>query len=233
MENVRALLAVSPDAPLPDQSDAVSADAIILVHPQDEGAYVAAAERVSEAIDLGAPVYLAIPTIDSGRCRAYLRHALQPGVYGVAVQTAASIDQLRYLESLLEDLEQRARIRPGLTAIAAGFHDPRALNIMADALSAMRSSADRIAWIAYDHTEMAESLGVPTDSPTVAVARAQAVITAAAFDLPIVYGSPSEAEYAASLGFRGCATGEPAELARLHAIFTQPESESDAVEKGS
>ena len=225
MDDVRALLVVIPDAPLPNPSDAADADAVILVHPQDESAWPASVQRVAEAVALNAPVYLALPPIGSGRCRGYLRQTLQPGVSGVAVQTAASVDQLRYLESLLEDLELRAGIRPGLTAMAMGFHDSRAINIMSEALSAMRDSADRMTWIAYDDAEMAKSLGVPTGSPTVAAARAQVVLTAAAFDLPVVYGSPAEAEHAASLGFRGCATDDPADLARLRAIFTRPESD--------
>ena len=172
-----------------------------------------------------------LPPLASGRSRAYLRQTLQPGVYGVAVQTAASVDQLRYLEGLLEEQELRAEIRPGLTAIAVGFHDPRAINIMSDALAAMRDSADRLTWIAYNHVELAESLGVAPDSPTVAAGGAQVILSAAAFDLPVVYGEPAEAEQAAALGFRGCATDDPRDLSRLRATFPhhvpEPKSEED------
>ena len=227
MDDVRALLAVLPDAPLPGEAEVEHADAVIVVFPQDESEYGAAAERVAAAIELGPPVYVVIPPLDSGLARTYLGSALQPGVYGVAVQTAASVDQLRYLEGVLEELEIRAGIRPGLTAMAIGFHDPRAINIMSDCLSAMRDSADRMTWIAYDHVEMAQSLGVQPDSATVAMAGSQVVMTAAAFDLPVVYGSPPEAEYAASLGFRGCATGDPSDLAALKEIFTRPEPDED------
>ena len=171
--------------------------------------------------------------LDSGLTRGYLRSVLQPGVYGVAVQTAASVDQLRYLEGVLEELEQRAGIRPGLTAMAVGFHDPRAINIMSDCLSAMRDSAARMTWIAYNHVEMAESLGVQPDSATVALASSQVAMTAAAFDLPVVYGSPPDAEYAASLGFRGCATAEASDLEGLKVIFTRPNSEPDEDEEES
>ena len=233
MDDVRALLAVLPEAPLPSEAEVEHADALIIVFPQDESEYAAAAERVSSAIELGPPIYVVIPPLDSGLARKYLQSTLQPGVYGVAVQTAASVDQLRYLEGVLEELEIRADIRPGLTAMAVGFHDPRAINIMSDCLSAMRDSADRMTWIAFDHVECAASLGVEPDSATVTWASSQVVATAAAFKLPVVYGSPPDAAYAAGLGFRGCATGDPADLEMLRATFPRPESEPDADEEES
>lgn len=233
MDNVRAMFVVLPDAPLPDQSEVDAADGLILVHPQDETDYPLATERVAAALQIGPPVYLVSPTLDSGQTRSYLQHALQPGVYGVAVQTAASVDQLRYLEGVLEGLELRAGIRPGLTAMAVGFHDPRAIDIMSECLAAMRDSSDRMTWIAYDHVEMAESLGVQPDSPTVATASSNVIITAAAYNLPVVYGSPPDAEYASSLGFRGCATGELSDLEGLRATFTRLEPETDEDEEDS
>lgn len=233
MDDVRALLAVLPDAPLPSQAEVAHADALIIVFPQDESEYSAAAERIGAAIQLGPPVYVVIPRLDSGLARTYLQHALLPGVYGVAVQTAASVDQLRYLEGVLEELEIRAGIRPGLTAMAVGFHDPRAINIMSDCLSAMRDSSARMTWIAFDHVEFAESVGVQPDSATVTWASSQVVMTAAAFDLPVVYGSPPDAEYAASLGFRGCATGDPGDLEHLRAVFARPEPATDDDEEDS
>ncbi len=233
MDNVRALLVLLPDTPLPDPVSVEYADALILVPPQDESEFGAATERVAAALQLGPPVYLVIPALDSGLTRKYLMATLQDGVYGVATQSAASIDQLRYLEGVLEELEIRAGIRPGLTAMAVGFHDPRAINIMSAALAAMRDSADRMTWIAYNDVELAESLAVAPDSATVAVAGSNVVLTAAAFDLPVVYGSPSDAEHAAALGFRGCATADAAELEGLRAIFSRPESESAADEEDS
>lgn len=233
MDDVRALLAVLPDTPLPSEAEVEHADALIIVFPQEESEYEAAGERVAAAIELGPPVYVVIPPLDSGLARKYLQSTLRPGVYGVAVQAAASVDQLRYLEGVLEELEIRADIRPGLTAMAVGFHNPRSINIMPDCLSAMRDSAERMTWIAFDHVEMAESMGVPPDSATVAFASSQVVMTAAAFDLPVVYGSPPDAEYAASLGFRGCATGDPRDLGQLRTVFPRPEPTSDGDEEES
>ena len=233
MDDVRALLVLLPDTPIPDAATLEYADGLILVPPQDESDFSTVRERVSAAIELGPPLYLVIPALDSGLTRTYLQSALQSGVYGVAVQTAASVDQLRYLEGILEEVEIREGIRPGLTAMAVGFHDPRAINIMSEALAAMRDSADRMTWIAYDEAQFAESLGVAPDSATVAVGGSNVVLTAAAFDLPVVFGLPSDAERAAALGFRGCATDDPAELEGLRSIFSRPESESTTDEEDS
>ena len=109
MDDVRAMLVVLPESPLPAASDAEGASALILVPPADESDYKSAGRRAADAVKLGAPVYLVLPPLASGQSRAYLRQTLQPGVYGVAVQTAASVDQLRYLEGLLEEQELRAR----------------------------------------------------------------------------------------------------------------------------
>ncbi len=233
MDNVRALLVLLPDTPLPAAADVEHADALILVHPPEQSQYPAAAERTDAALQLGPPVYLIIPPIDSGLARPYLQHTLQPGVYGVGVQTIASVDQLRYLEGVLEELELRANIRPGLTAMAVGFHDPRALNLMSAALQTMRDSAERMTWIAFDQPALAESLGVPPESDTVTAARAQVILTAAAFDLPVVSGSPDDAESAAALGFRGCATDNPDDLERLRTIFTRPAAAVDDEQEDS
>ena len=82
MDDVRALLAVLPEAPLPSEAEVEHADALIIVFPQDESEYAAAAERVSSAIELGPPIYVVIPPLDSGLARKYLQSTLQPGVYG-------------------------------------------------------------------------------------------------------------------------------------------------------
>ncbi len=225
MDDVRATLILLPGQPLPEAGDVAEAGALVLV--PDPDALVASAEQVKAALELGPPVYIALPPLHEGPIRDYLQALLLPGVYGVASRTPQSVDQLRYLEGLLEELEIRAGIRPGLTAMAVGFEHPRALVIMADALRAMRDSADRMTWIAFNHVELAETLGIDPASPTITAASAQAVLTAAAFGLPVVYDDPDEAESAASLGFRGCATTSPSDITRLRGIFPQPETEQN------
>ena len=230
MDDVRAVLIVLPDASLPDPTSVAQADAIVLVGPDDADQFESQRDRVASALNLGPPIYLAIPPLDSGLAREYLQHTLQAGVYGVASRPPASIDQLRYLEGVLEDLEIRAGIRPGLTAMAVGFEHPRAMSIMSDALQALRDSADRMTWIAFDDEELAQTLQVPIDSNTVAVARSQVVLTAAAFGLPVVYGDIDAAGEAATLGFRGCATIDVSDLERLRSIFSKPDPDDAQTE---
>ncbi len=228
MDDVRATLILLPGQPLPEANEVADAGALVLVpDPED---FDASADHVKAAIELGPPVYIALPPLEEGSIKTYLQSLLMPGVYGVASRTPQSVDQLRYLESLLEELEVRAGVRPGLTAMAVGFEHPRALVIMAESLRAMRDSADRMTWVAFNHVELAQTLGVDPASPTIAAASAQAVLTAAAFDLPVVYDDPDDAEAAASFGFRGCATIFPSDIARLRDIFARPEAESEAVQ---
>ena len=233
MDDVRAVLIVLPDDALPEADIVSEASAIVLVAPDDPEQFAAQRERVASAVELGLPLYLAIPPLDSGLARDFLRHTLVAGVYGVASRPPGSVDQLRYLEGLLEDLELRAGIRPGLTAMAVGFEHPRAMDLMSEALTAMRDSADRMTWIAFNHEELAGTLGVEPDSPTVSVAAAHVVLTAAAYDLPVVYGASDQAESAAALGFRGCATIDASELGRLRSTFPEPVSTSDEGEEDS
>ena len=232
MDTVRAILVLPADAAPPAVSIAETADAIIALPPAEPADFEAERDRVGELLSLSDRFYIAAPPIDSGDARGYLAVALQPGVYGVVARPPSSIEQLRYLESLLEDLEQRAEIRPGLTAMAVGFGTPRALALMSEALDALRGSADRTTWIAWNPLLVAEALGVPPDSPTVAQSGANVVLSAAAHDLPAVYwfnGAPGDDEIAAAraLGFRGMATTDPASLPRLIDAFPSAEAESE------
>ena len=226
MDDVRATLILLPGQPIPDGADGAS----VIVYVPDAEALEQSSREVDAALELGPPLYIALPPLAEGSLKRYLEPLLLPGVTGVASRPPQSVDQLRYVESLLEELEIRRGIRPGLTAMAVGFEEPRALTIMSDALQAMRDSADRMTWIAFNHVELAETLGVPPSSPTIEAASAHAIVTAAAFGLPVVYDDPDQAEYAAELGFRGCATIETSDMARLRGIFAQPEptQEEDA-----
>ena len=223
MDDVRATLILLPGQALPAAADVADAGALVYVPDADDLA--ASAEQIRAAIELGPPLYIALPPLEEGSLREYLGGLLAPGVYGVASRTPRSVEQLRYVESLLEELEIRAGIQPGLTAMAVGFEHPRALAIMGEALRAMRDSADRMTWIAFNHEELALELGVAPDSATITAASAQVVLTAAAFELPVVYDDAALAESAAAMGFRGCATIETSDIARLREVFARSEPE--------
>ncbi len=232
MDAVRAVLVLPADAEPPA---AEAADAIVALPPHDAADFAAARGRTAALLPRSDRLYLAAPPIESGAARGYLAAALQPGVYGVAAPAAASLDQLRYLESILEDLEARADIRPGLTAMALRFDTPAALAIMPEALAALQRSAGRVTWVGWSPQRFADALAVPEDSPTVAQAAAQVVLAAAARGLPAVHwtaGRPSGAEIRAArrAGFRGLATSDRAALPHLSAAFPAPEPDSDPEE---
>lgn len=219
MDDVCATLILLPRQPIPGGAHEASA----LVYVPDAESPEHSADEIRAVLELGPPVYIALPPIEEASLKDYLAAFLLPGVYGIASRTPQSVDQLRYVESLLEELEIRNGIRPGLTAMAVGFEDPKSLTIMADALQAMRDSADRMTWIAFNHVELAEKLSIPPSSPTIDAAAAHAIVTASAFSLPVVFDDPEQAERAALQGFRGCATIETSDLARLREIFAPPE----------
>lgn len=229
MDSVRSVLALPAGAEFPAAELVAAADAVVALPPADSGEFAGERERVDGLLGRTERLYVAAPPVDSGDARSYLAAALRPGVYGVVARPPSSLEQLRYLESLLEDLELRAEIRPGLTAMAIGFGTPQALALMAEALSALRGSADRTTWVAWNPQLVADALGVEPDSPTVTQSGANVVLTSAAYGLPAVRwmnGSPSEAEIgsARALGFRGIATTDAAALPRLAAAFPAAEA---------
>lgn len=233
MDAVRALLILPPVAAIPDAELAAPADAIIALPPSEPADYAAFRDRATALIDLGRPLYLAAPPVDSGRARDLLAAALAPGAAGVVVRPPASVEQLRYLESVIEELELKAGIRPGLTAMAVGFGTPRALSIIGECLDAMRRSAGRAAWVAWNPDMLARELGVPAASPTVAQAAGQVVLAAAARGLPAVrwINRPPAFEditAAAAAGFRGIATTDAHRLTRLRGAFPPGDSEDEA-----
>lgn len=225
METRRAVLIVEPS------QDAVSeaADAILLEHPPlKDGAFSAGAVEVAaaQAARLGGgatPIYLALPPVESGQMRAYLLAVLRRGVYGVSVIDPSSVEQARYAESLLEEVEWRNDLRAGLTAMAIWFSSSRALAIAAETLSQLRRSAGRTTWIGFDAASLATELGIESGSPTIRAARAQLVLITAAEGLPLVErittGANDAIETARAAGARGIASTNAALMQRMRCIF--------------
>ena len=192
MDTVRALLLVSPDAKPPSTvPDATLLDLRALTAEQRDGARAA----TQALIDAGQRVYLHIHSVQSGEARDDLVASLIPGVYGVSVSDVLTAQQLQYLDSTLEDLEARAEIRAGLTAIGAWVASARGVQ----ALDALAAGSHRLTWVGLDEAALAADLGLdvePDDDdaeevhPTLAHARAQLTLAARANDLPSVLGAP-------------------------------------------
>ena len=224
MDTVRAILMLPAESALPPAEALARADALIAIPPHDP-------ERIAALLEHAPPLYLAAPPIESGEAYRSLADALQPGVYGVAAPAASSLDQLRYLESIIEDIETRAGIRPGLTAMGLTMDSPQAFALIPEALRTLSSSAGRLTWVAWNPLALAQPLGIPADSPTISHAAAAVVLAAAAHNLPAVQWTDlplSDARIASArqLGFRGFAVLDPADLPRLADAFpTPPEAE--------
>ena len=226
MDAATAQLIIPPVAAPPSAEEAAEADALIALPPSDADAFGQFGERVRALIEVGRPLYVAIPPVDTGLARDLLLAALAPGVYGVVARPPSSIEQLRYVEGILEEAEERAEIRPGLTALAIGFGTPKALAIMPEALDAMRRSAGRVTWIAWNAEMLARELGVEPTSPTIALAASQVVLAAAANGVGAVRwinGRPKRDEIveARAQGFSGLATTDAHSLRRIRGVFPE------------
>ena len=234
MDTVRAILMLPAEFALPPVEALTCADALIAIPPHDP-------ERIAALLEHSPPLYLAAPPIESGEAYRSLADALQPGVYGVAAPAASSLDQLRYLESIIEDIETRAGIRPGLTAMGLTMDSPQAFALIPEALRTLSSSAGRLTWVAWNPLALAQPLGIPADSPTISHAAAAVVLAAAAHNLPAVQWtdlplSGAQIASARQLGFRGFAVLDPADLPRLADAFpipSQTESEEPNPEEAT
>lgn len=235
MDAATALLIIPPVAAPPSAEEAAEADALIALPPSDADAFEQFGERVRALIEVGPPLYVAIPPVDTGLARELLLAALAPGVYGVVARPPSSIEQLRYVEGILEEAEERAEIRLGLTALAIGFGTPKALAIMPEALDAMRRSAGRVTWIAWNAEMLARELGAEPASPTIALAASQVVLAAAADGVGAVRwinGRPKRDEIveARAQGFCGLATTDAHSLRRIRGVFPgQSGGEGEAI----
>lgn len=226
MDAVTAQLIIPPVAAPPSAEEAAGADALIALPPSDADEFERFGERVRALIEVGRPLYVAIPPVDTGLARELLLAALAPGVYGIVARPPSSVEQLRYVEGILEEAEERAEIRLGLTALAIGFGTPKALAIMSESLDAMRRSAGRVTWIAWNAEMLARELGVEPASPTVALAASQVVLAAAASDVGAVRwinGRPKRDEIveAHAQGFDGLATTDAHSLRRIRGVFPE------------
>ena len=226
MDAATAQLIIPPVAAPPSAEEAAEADALIALPPSDADAFGQFGERVRALIEVGRPLYVAIPPVDTGLARDLLLAALAPGVYGVVARPPSSIEQLRYVEGILEEAEEQAEIRLGLTALAIGFGTPKALAIMPEALDAMQRSAGRVTWIAWNAEMLARELGVESASPTIALAASQVVLAAAANGVGAVRwinGRPKRDEIveARAQGFSGLATTDAHSLRRIRGVFPE------------
>ncbi len=185
----------------------------------------------------GQRVYLHLRPVDARGLRDDLLACLLPGVYGVSLTRLRSLDQLRYLDSLLEDVEPRAEIAAGLTALGVWIDSAKSLTLAPD----LARGSHRLTWLGLDAASLASELDVDAHAGALDHARATVVFAAAANGLPAVAGLAAAghdagAELVAArqfrgLGMRGQLTrSEKAalEFGRLYPAGVEPETAEDA-----
>ena len=222
MDSVRSLLLV----PAGDISTATAAgpipDATLLdLMPTDPGGYAAAAASVTALIGAGHRLYLHSRGPQAPDLREQLLATLVDGVYGLSVPGVVHADQLHFVDSLLEDIEGRVGIEPGLTAIGLWIENAAALAICTE----LAKASSRLTWLGVSTTHLAMELGLDAPAPLLLDhARLQVVLAAAAAGLPTLEGlhlaaaRPDDGQMRA-LGLRGRLTRDAAELPALHAAF--------------
>ena len=225
MDTVRSLLLVPADldglagigADAPELPDATLVD---LMHT-DAGGHDAAVAAIDALRQAGHRVYLHSRGPQSPDLREQLLATLRDGVYGVSLPGVVHVDQLRFVDSLLEDVEGRAGIEPGLTALGLWIESAAALGRVAQ----LAAASSRLTWLGVATAPLAMELAVDAPAPSLLdAARAAVVFAAQASGLPAVEGLPlpslpPDDVALRAHGLRGRLTRHPSEVAALNVAF--------------
>ena len=225
MDTIRSLLLVPADldglagigADAPEPPDATLVD---LMHT-DAGGHDAAVATIDALRQADHRVYLHSRGPQSPDLREQLLATLRDGVYGVSLPGVVHVDQLRFVDSLLEDVEGRAGIEPGLTALGLWIESAAALGRVAQ----LAAASSRLTWLGVATAPLAMELALDAPAPSLLdAARAAVVFAAQASGLPAVEGlplpslPPDDAGLRAH-GLRGRLTRHPSEVGALNVAF--------------
>jgi len=232
-DSVQTALELGPSgsAPIPD------ATLVDLMHTNaggvpDPDGYATAATSIDALIGAGHRVYLHIRSPQSPDLRDQLLATLRPpaddaGVYGISVPGVIHADQLRFVDSLLEDIERRHDIEPGLTAIGLWIESAATLSRAGE----LAAASSRLTWLGVNATHLAMELGLDDPAPQLLDhARARTVFAAQSVGLPAIEallpgpsatpdGERARAAESRRLGLRGGMTRHPSLIASLHDLF--------------
>ncbi len=232
MDCVRSLLLIDAQQPLPN----FVPDATLLnLGDLDDSARHAARDQAQQLISAGHRLYLHVHEIQTQQVRDDLLACLVEGVYGVSVPGLISVNQLKYVDSFLEEAERNAGIPEGLTAIGVWIDSAKGL-ILANEIA---GTSSRLTWIGVDEGTLASEIGVDADpeSEPLEYAWYTVVFAAQAHDLPAINGAVLDvdtesevdaAKLARRAGLRGMLTRYENAAPRFNEIFPEPPSETDA-----
>ena len=197
------------------------------------GGYDTAAASVDALLTAGHRVYLHSRGPQSPDLRDQLLATLRPpagdsagdsGVYGISLPGVVHVDQLRFVDSLLEDVERRLQIEPGLTAIGLWIESAAALGRAGE----LAAASSRLTWLGIGATHLAAELRLDAPAPALLDhARARVVFAAQARNLAAVEGLPAASigpddAHLRSLGLRGRMTRHVSEVRGVHEAFPTP-----------
>ena len=227
MDRVRSLWLTDPGARLPPTAP----DATLLDLTTVTADYERARQSVAALIAANHRLYLQVHPVASQQVRSDLLACLLPGAYGVSLPGLLSATQLRYVDSMLEEVEARAGIPVGWTALGGWIASARALM---DAPAIARAS-HRLTWLGVDGHALLTELGLQKGAEeALTYPRALVAFAAQAAGLPAVDGlePPSQrkaaarrraegaaAQQARALGLRGKLTHDLKVAAAFDEIF--------------
>ena len=187
----------------------------------DAGGHDAAVAAIDALRQAGHRVYLHSRGPQSPDLREQLLATLRDGVYGVSLPGVVHVDQLRFVDSLLEDVEGRAGIEPGLTALGLWIESAAALGRVAQ----LAAASSRLTWLGVATAPLAMELALDAPAPSLLdTARAAVVFAAQASGLPAVEGLPlpslpPDDVALRAHGLRGRLTRHPSEVGALNVAF--------------
>lgn len=237
MDTVRSLLLIGPRQQIPGTVP----DATLLnLGDLDESAVEAARDYTQQLIAAGHRVYLHVHEVQTQEVRDDLLACLIEGVYGVSVPGLIGVAQLKYVDSLLEEVERRAGIPEGLTAIGVWIDSAKGL-VQVNEIAAASS---RLTWIGVDEGALASEIGVDADpeSEPLEYAWYSVAFAAQAQGLPAINGAALDvdteseieaAKLARQAGLRGMLTRYENAAPRFNQIFPEAPDEPPAESAGT
>ena len=238
MDRVRSLWLTDPASRLPPTAPDATLLDLTTVTADHEPARQSAAALIAAQHRL----YLHVHPVASQQVRGDLLACLLPGVYGVSLPGLLSATQLRYVDSLLEEVEARAGIPVGLTALGGWIAGARALLEAA----AIARASHRLTWVGIDGHALRAELGLEEGAEeALTYPRAFIAFAAQAAGLPAVDGPepPSQGQAAArrheaevarrarALGLRGKLTRDLNVAAAFDEIFPATEEPAPPLQK--
>lgn len=229
MDTVRSLLLLSPARIAASGVPGFTPDATLLdLSDLDAEQRPAAAEAAQTLLAAGHRLYLHLHEVQTQQVRDDLLACLSDGVYGVSVPGLISVAQLQYVDGLLEELERRAGITLGLTAIGAWIDSAKGLVLVND----LARGSHRLTWLGVDEAALAAEIGVDAQAAAQPLEYAwfASVFAAQANGLPAVNGplvdADTETELAAAqlarqAGLRGMVTRYENAAPRFNDLFPE------------